>query len=112
MTSFPYSTGYSPSRWRRGTNVELVKKPGNFKVTDLRTILLFEADFNQNNKQLGRTMMAHAENLDLLAPEQYGSRRGLSAIEHGINKRMTFDLLRQSQTPGALCANDAKSCYD
>jgi len=56
--------------------------------------------------------MANAERLHQLAPEQYGSRKGFSAIEHGLNKRLTFDLIRQLCSPAALCSNDAKSCYD
>jgi hypothetical protein len=59
MTKFPYATGYSPKRWRFGTDVMLEKKPGNFRVDKLRAILLYEADFN--NKFLGRAMMRKAE---------------------------------------------------
>jgi hypothetical protein len=112
MANIPYATGYAPLRWRRGTDVELLKKPGNYRVTEMRTIILYEADFNQNNKLLGRSMMAHAESYHQLAPEQYGSRKGLSAIEQGLNKRFSFDLMRQKRLPGGLCVNDAKSCYD
>jgi hypothetical protein len=92
--------------------VELLKKPGNYRVTEMRTIILYEADFNQNNKLLGRSMMSHAEHLQQLAPEQYGSRKSLSAIEQGLNKRFSFDIMRQQRIPGGLCVNDAKSCYD
>jgi len=31
----------------------LEKSPGNFNIKKLRIILLFEADFNANNKWLG-----------------------------------------------------------
>ena len=92
--------------------MELVKKPGNYKVADMRTIVLYEADFNQNNKLLGRSTMFNAESLGLLADEQYGSRKSHSAIEHGVNKCLTFDLLQQKWHPGSLCSNNAKSCYD
>ena len=112
MANIPFATGYSPGRWKKGTDVELLKKPGNFKVTDLRTIILYDAEFNRNNAILGRRLMAHAELHQQFAPEQYGSRKGLSAIEHGLNKRLTYDLIRQLRLPAALCSNDAKSCYD
>ena len=52
MTSIPYETGISPDRWQHGTNVMLEKNTGNFRVDKLRAILLYEADFNQNNKNL------------------------------------------------------------
>ena len=112
MVQIPYATGFSPQRWQHGTNVEIEKKKGNFRVDALRTILLFEADFNAMNKLLGRELMSHAEKHHQLAPEQYGSRKHLSASDHCLNKRLTFDLTRQTRTPGILCANNAKSCYD
>jgi len=56
--------------------------------------------------------MSIAEQHNQLALEQYGSRKGLTAIEHGLNKRLTFDIIRQLRRPSALCSNDAKSCYD
>ena len=37
----------------------------------LRAILLYEADFNQNNKKLVREMMYSAEDLRAIAKEQY-----------------------------------------
>ena len=112
MTNIPYATGLAPTRWKSGVNVMLEKKKGDFRVNRLRTILLFEADFNQNNKLLVKEMMSHAESHKCLAPEQYGSRKRFTAIEHALNKRLTFDILRQQRLPAAWCANDAKSCYD
>jgi hypothetical protein len=74
--------------------------------------LLYEADFNQNNKRIGRDMMYYAEDLKNLAPEQYGSRKNHTAIDHGLNKQLTFDLLRIKKKMGAICANDAKACFN
>ena len=95
-----------------GTNVMLEKQKGNFRVDKLRAILLYEAAFNQNNKKLGREMMYSAEDLRAIAKEQYGSRSRLTAIDQSLNKRLTYDIIRQKKRPGALCSNDAKSCYD
>ena len=112
MSSIPYETGISPDRWQQGTNVMLEKQKGNFRVDKLRAILLYEADFNQNNKKLGREMMFTAEDLKAIAKEQFGSRSRLTAIDQSLNKRLTYDIIRQKKRPGALCSNDAKSCYD
>jgi hypothetical protein len=112
MANFPLRTGYSPQRWQQGVEVMLLKQRDNFHVKKLRAILLFEADFNFNNKRLGRQLMWHAENHNWIAPEQYGSRKGFSAIDHCLNKRLSFDILRQSQQSGAICINDMKGCYD
>ena len=112
MTSIPYETGISPDRWQQGINVMLEKQKGNYRVDKLRAILLYEADFNQNNKKLGREMMFKAEDLRAIAKEQFGSRSRLTAIDQSLNKRLTYDIIRQKRRPGALCSNDAKSCYD
>ena len=112
MRAIPYRTGFSPDRWRHGTNVMIEKKKGDFHVTRLRALLLYELEFNQNNKKTGRDMMYNAEDLNLIAIEQYGSRKGLDASGHSINKVLSNDLIRLLRRPAALCSNDAKSCYD
>ena len=56
--------------------------------------------------------MHHAERNGFLAPEQYGGRKGKRSIDHVLNKRLTYDLIRLSRRPAAVCSNDAKSCYD
>ena len=56
--------------------------------------------------------MFTAEDLKAIAKEQFGSRAGLTAIDQSLNKRLTYDLMQQRKRPGALCSNDAKSCYD
>ena len=78
----------------------------------MRTIVLFEADFNFTNKVIGKKISAAAERNGGFAPEQYGSRKGHRAIEHALNKVLTLDLLRFQKRPGALCTNDLNSCYD
>ena len=112
MANIPYLSGYSPSRWQQGINVMIEKKKGNYRVDRLRTILLYEADFNMNNKYLGRDMMQQAEKRKILANEQYGSRKKKAAILHALNKRLTFDILRQQKQNAGICSCDLKSCYD
>ena len=94
------------------TDVEILKKAGVYDVEKMHTILLMNAKFNMNNKKLGCDMMHHAKKHSALAREQYGSRRNHQCILAALNKRLTMDLLRQTRRAGALCANDAKSCYD
>jgi hypothetical protein len=57
-------------------------------------------------------MMAWAEMTGSLAPEQYGSRKGHKAIDLAINKVLTYDILCHLKRLGAICSNDAKSCYN
>ena len=112
MANIPYQTGHSPPRWRKEISVMFQKKKDNHDVEKTRTIMLMETDFNQNNKLLGKNTMARAEQFHTIAREQYGSRKAHSAIDHCINKRLTFDIIRQKRIPGAHLASDAVSCYD
>ena len=56
-------------------NTVILKRAANFRVKRLRTILLYEADLNFNNKLLGLQMMENAEKEKILDMEQYGSRK-------------------------------------
>jgi hypothetical protein len=112
MANLPYRRGLAPSRWKKGLDVMIEKKPGTRRLDSLRAILLYEAEFNQNNKRLGREMLFQAELHEAVAVEQYGSRKNMSASDQSLNKALTFDLWRQFWQRGALCCNDAKACYD
>lgn len=112
IASICYTSGFSPPSWRKAVNVFLEKKQGVIDVDRLRIILLFDAEFNFTNKLTGRRMMQFAERHNLIAPEQFGSRAGHSAIDHALNKRLTFDFWRLKKENATLCSNDAKGCYD
>jgi len=112
MATIPLLTGISPTRWCRTLNVMLEKMAGNCSVEKLCIIMLFEADFNNNNKWLGRAIMANAERQQLLAPEQCGSCKGKAAGVQCLNKRLFYDYIRAMHIAAALCSNNAKSCYD
>jgi len=94
MASLPLKTGYLPCRWWEGLNVMLEKTPGNFNVEKLRIILLFEADFNSNNKWLGCMVMYMAESLDLLVDKQYGSCWNNAVVLQCLNKGLFYDLMQ------------------
>ena len=50
LVNIPFMTGYSPKRWQFGVNSLLTKERGNYRIHRLRTILLYEADYNFNNR--------------------------------------------------------------
>ena len=54
MANLPYQMGYSPKSWQVGINAMLLKKQDDFRVSKLQAILLYEADFNHNNKHIGK----------------------------------------------------------
>ena len=112
MARIPMKTGYTPKRWTQSTDSMLPKKKGEWRPHKLRLTSLLMPDFNHNNKILGRAAMRWAEKKKKLAPEQYGSRKNLSAEKHALNKRLMLDAMRIEKRPGVVCANDAKACYD
>ena len=46
MAVLPYTAGYIPLRWRKGTDVMMLKEEENYLLHKLRTIVLYKADFN------------------------------------------------------------------
>ena len=111
LAGIPRVTGICPDRWKRGTDVMLLKKEGLFLLEKLRTIVLFESDFNFENKRLGREAMRLALEKGLITDEQY-SRPGRSSQDNALNKHLMFDYARLRRQPFAVCACDLKSCYD
>ena len=111
LAEIPFRTGYSPQRWKAATNVMILKKQGNTNIDKLRTLVLFESDFNHNNKFLGRSMMQHMVEKGFIAEEQY-STTGKKCIDHVLNRHLYFDNIRYKKTSGAMSAVDLKSCYD
>jgi hypothetical protein len=56
--------------------------------------------------------MSIAEATNSLAPEQFGSRQRHKAVDLADSKVITFDIMQQMKLSGAICSNDARSCYD
>jgi len=112
MANIPMLMGISPTRWWMTLNVMLEKLVGKCWVEKLRIIMLFEADFNNNNKWLGKAIMAEAEQKEVLTIEQYRSTKGKAAGIQCLNKRLFYNYIWTLWIPAALCSNDAKSCYD
>jgi hypothetical protein len=96
LTDIPLQTGYSPLRWRVAIDDLLLKKAGVTLVEKMRTLVLFQGDFNYLNKYIGRHMMKDGEACKQLAWEQYGIREGKNAIDQALNKVLSFDLIRQA----------------
>ncbi len=88
------------------------KSCGELFGQKLCIIMLFKADFNNNNKWLGWAIMRNAEKLDEVAPEQYGSCSQKAAGTQCLNKWLFYEYIRAMRILTALCSNDAKSCYN
>ena len=55
-------------------------------------INLFDIEANLQHKKLGKTTMKTEEELDALAPEQYGIRKSKSADIQALNNRLLYYL--------------------
>ena len=87
MAEIPFRTGYCPNRWKSANNLMILKKEGVTNIEKLRTLVLFESDFNHNNKFLGRQMMRHMIETKKIAKEQYSSP-GKKCIDHALNRKL------------------------
>ena len=111
LADIPFKTGYSPQRWRNATDVMILKKAGLYDVEKLRTIVLYESDFNHNNKYLGKASIDYLQRNNSLAPEQYAVA-GKKAIDHSVNRRLLFDYQRYQKESISMASCDLKSNYD
>ena len=109
---FKYGSVFT--RWRRALDVEILKEPGNFNIEKQRIIVLIEGDHQLNAKRLSRMVMGSIDKStqELIAKEQYGSRKQHRAVEVILNSRLVDDILRIKRKPGIICSNDARSCYN
>ncbi len=112
LRNIPYHTGYAPQTWCNITDLAIEKARGVFLAHKMRTIQLMAAEYNTNNKQLGRDMMHHAESCKVLPEEHGGSRKDRQAAEQVLNKRLAMDITRQTRRAMGMAGTDAKSCYD
>jgi hypothetical protein len=104
-------TGYCPKRWSDAIDVMIPKKAASKHVEKLRIIVLFHSLFNMLNKKVAKQAMTQAKQLGVIPSEAY-AKQGFRAVDCGLNKVLTADILRQHHLPAALCSNDAKQCYD
>jgi len=109
LANLGFTMGYSLKRWRKGLNVLLEKQLGNLNVEKLQIILLFEGDFNNNNKWLRWAVMFHAEDHNQMVPEQYSSHKEKPAAIQCLNKCLLYNYVWCNHIPMALCLNDANS---
>ena len=91
----------------------LEKDAGSPRITRLRVIQIYEADFNLIQKiQWSRRLVRTAEQFFVLGTEQYGSRPHRSAQEVAAKKYFTYHLIRLVKAALATFDYDASACYD
>jgi hypothetical protein len=71
-----------------------------------------DAEYNMNNKLLGKRLLAHAEKAVAVSEDQHGSRKNHKAQLAILIKQQLMDTLRVQHRCGAIAMNNAKGCYD
>jgi hypothetical protein len=106
------TSGIHPSRWGVALQVMLEKIAGVCLVDKLRSIQLYEADYNWFNKFVFNDGALRALEMSDGLPEEHFSHRGRTAEDACFDKTLTVDISRQSRMPMALISVDAAQCYD
>jgi len=100
-------------RWRTVWNMYLEKKPGNPQIDLLRTLHLFEADYNLLLKwHSSKGFMAKAEHHNTLDDSQGGGRPGRCAIDLACKKMVLFDYVHMTRTTAVDVSIDVARCFD
>ena len=100
-------------RWTTITSCMLEKTPGRPIIEKLRTIHLFEADFNFLAGITWSKRLIQAQELtNNMGDETWGGRKGRGTQEPNFLKEMTFTLANLTRTSLGTFDNDAKACYD
>ena len=89
------------------------KDVGKPKITRLKFIHLFEADFNYFLKLIwGSRLVKRAVNLNLLNDGQHGSTPKRAIIDAIMLNQLTTDVCRLLKHNLARFDNDASACFD
>ena len=117
LTKFLHVTvqsGLTLRRWCNAVNILIEKDSGQQpKITRLRIIHLFEADFNLFLKLIwGSRLVKRAVSLNLLNNGQHGSIPRSKATDPIMLTQLTTDLCRILKHNLARFDNDASACYD
>ncbi|KAL7526403.1 hypothetical protein ACHAWF_008463 [Thalassiosira exigua] len=112
MMRLPFMYGFRNERWANSLDVMLEKKPGVWRIHQLRIIGLVEADFNTALKLFFAKHLSSNTETTELTEEQWGGRPGRTAIEPALCKMLAFEYDRIMYVTVALFANDATACFD
>ena len=105
-------SGIPPESWSVGLQVMLEMIAGIGLVKKLRTIQLYEADFNCYNQFIfGRQAMQTLTDSGYI-PEELFSQKRSTAEDAKFDKTLMADLSRQARQPMTVVSADAAYCYD
>ena len=105
-------SGVPPDRWSIVLQCMLEKIAGVILVEKLRSIQLYEADFNFFNQFVFGQEALSALVKGGFLPEEHFSQKESMAEDAKFDKTLTADLSRQARHPATVTSVDASNCYD
>jgi len=100
-------------RWKTIWTLLLEKEAGNPQIDRLRTIHLYEADYNLLLKWFSsQGFILHSEKAQRINDSQGGGRPGRSAIDLAITKVLSYEIAETLRLRVIIVDNDAKACFD
>ena len=112
VLSLPMMVGFSPELYRVMTALMLQKRPGNIRVDTQRWIVLLNSMFSASCRFTARKVAQNATKHKLIAKEQMGSQKQMTAMSQDITLRLVTDLSIQRRQPISITASDLEHCYD
>ena len=112
MRSSPLEFIFKTKKWFTLDDLEILKKTAKINIEEMRLIQLMHPEYQINNKDIWRKVLANAEICNEVAEEQHGSRKHHQAGLLLLNKVLVGYLFRLTRFSGCYAMNDAKGCYD
>ncbi len=100
-------------RWKTIWTLLLEKEKGNPQIDRLRTIHLYEADYNLLLKWFSsQGFILTSENAQRINESQGGGRPGRSAIDLAITKVLSYEIAETLRLRVIVVDNDTTACFD
>jgi Reverse transcriptase (RNA-dependent DNA polymerase) len=107
------SKGIALDRWRQVISVMIPKEEGNLLASKLRTIHLFEGDYQLLTAEMINSRgLQSMESCNSIHPRLYGSRCGRGTQDCAFSRVLCHQMSRLTRQPLAVGDTDAKSCFD
>ena len=103
---------FTPKEWLSLDDVEIMEKAGRVNTDKMQLIMLMHPEYQINNKNIGRKVLANAEICNEVAEEQHGSRKNHQAGLLLLNKVLVGDLFYLTRYSGCYAMNNVKRCHD
>ena len=103
---------FIPKEWCSFDDFEILKKAKKLNIEEMRLIQLMHPEYQINNKNIERKVLANAEIYNKVAEEQHGARKHHQARLLLLINVLVSDLFRLTHFSCCYAMNDAKGCHN